>query len=211
MSELDKALADIVDIRSRLAADTLFRGFGPLVIALTGGLAIGMAFLQSTWSQTFAGDNETYLLWWTATALVCAGMIGSEMISRTYREHGGLADAMLIGAIENFIPAGLSGAAIGVVILQFAPNASWLLPGLWQVLVALGLFSAARNLPRSIKLVAGWYLVSGICVLIIAAKYFAQPGDVLSTWLMGFPFAIGQLSMAVVLKLSTVEDSDAKA
>ena len=38
MSDIDKALSDIVEIRSRIAAGTAFRGYGPLAIAVTGGI-----------------------------------------------------------------------------------------------------------------------------------------------------------------------------
>ncbi len=49
MRDLDKALADIIAIRSQLAAGTAFRGYGPAAIATTGGLALLTALLQSIW------------------------------------------------------------------------------------------------------------------------------------------------------------------
>ncbi len=199
MSEFDRALADIVNIRSRLAASALFQGFGPVVIATTGGLGAGTAALQSLWPATFAASREGFFFWWIAVAIVCAGLIGAEMIARSRRIHGGLADAMLINAAEQFLPAGLAGAAIAAVMFRFAPDTLWMLPGLWQILVALGLFSAVRSLPRAINVVGAWYLVAGVTVLMIAAHDHSRPDNMLSPWLMGLPFAVGQLLMAVVL------------
>ena len=40
MRDLDKALADIIAIRSQLAAGTAFRGYGPATIAATSGVAL---------------------------------------------------------------------------------------------------------------------------------------------------------------------------
>ena len=40
MRDLDKALDDILAIRSQLAAGTAFRGYGPATIATTGGIAL---------------------------------------------------------------------------------------------------------------------------------------------------------------------------
>ena len=46
MKDIDRALADISDMRSQLAAGTMFRGFGPAVMALSGGLAALAAICQ---------------------------------------------------------------------------------------------------------------------------------------------------------------------
>ena len=46
MRDLDKALADIIAIRSQLAAGTAFRGYGPATIAATSGVALVTAILQ---------------------------------------------------------------------------------------------------------------------------------------------------------------------
>ena len=40
MRDLDKALADIIAIRSQIAAGTAFRGYGPATVAATGGVAL---------------------------------------------------------------------------------------------------------------------------------------------------------------------------
>ena len=204
MSELDKALTDIVNIRSRLAASAMFQGFGPVVIATTGGLALAMAALQSAWPELFAADLMAYLKYWIATAVVSAGLIGLEMYNRSHRIHGGLADAMIVNAVENFLPAGIAGAVITAVIMQFAPDAMWILPGLWQVLIALGIFAAVRSLPRAINLAGGWYLLSGTVVLILAAEGRGIPQR-LDPWMMGLPFAIGQFLMAAILWQASLE------
>jgi len=40
MRDLEKALADISEIRSQMARGTEFRGYGPATLAATGGLAL---------------------------------------------------------------------------------------------------------------------------------------------------------------------------
>ena len=90
MGDLDKALADLGDIRSRLAAGDMFCGFGPAVIAMTGGLALAMGLAQSMWPDVFAVDDRTFLLCWIIVAIVSIGLVGTEMIARTRRLHGGM-------------------------------------------------------------------------------------------------------------------------
>lgn len=197
MTELDKALADIGDIRSRMAVGTTFQGFGPAVIASTGLLALILGTLQQQLPGIFANNNKTYLLVWIALACLCALLIGTEMVARSRRIHGGLADAMLANAVEQFLPAAVGGIMLTVVVFRFQPDLLWLLPGLWQLLLSVGLFASARNLVRGVKLVAGWYFVSAFVVLVMS-----MDATILSPWLMTVPFLVGQIFMAIVLALS---------
>jgi hypothetical protein len=116
------------------------------------------------------------------------------MIARTRRHHAGLADAMLMNAVEQALPAGVAGAAIALVLVQFAPETLWVLPGLWQILVGLGIFASVRSLPRAVGLAGAWYVAAGVFVLALSSQTQA-----LSPWTMGVPFAVGQLLLAVIL------------
>lgn len=200
MKDLDKALSDIADIRGQLVAGAVFQGFGPGVIAATGVFAIALAGLQTLWPEQFAPSEHSIIVMWIATAFLAATLIGIEMFARSRRHHGGMADAMLVNAIELFLPAGFAGAAIGGVMIKFSPDNLWLLPGLWQVLVALGLFSAAKSLPKQISLVGAWYFLAGIGTLIITSL-----SEALNPWMMGAPFAIGQFLMAAILYFASEE------
>jgi len=207
MRDLHRALADISDIRSTLAAGTMFRGFGPAVVAITGGLAFATAAAQSIWPQVFAPDALTLLDCWVATAVLAAALLGVETYAGSRRYHGGLSNQMMFNALERFLPAGFAGAAIAAVFAQFAPEALWMLPGLWQMLLALGIFAALPLLPRAMGLAGGWYFVTGFTVLIIASA-----DKSLSPWMMGVPFTMGQLLVATILHFACgdpgVEDED---
>ena len=197
MPDLDKALADIGSIRQQLAAGTMFRGFGPAVIAVTGVLALVTAVAQSIWLDDPTSQPLPFFASWLVASAASAALIGAEMIARTRRHHSGLADAMILNAIEQFLPAGAAGVAIGVVLFEFAPGSLWMLPGLWQILVSLGLFAAVRSLPRAVALAAAWYFVAGVGVLMLSSQTQA-----LSPWAMGIPFAVGQLLLAAILHIA---------
>ena len=192
MSDLDKALADIVEIKSRLAQSSEFLGLGPAALASSGILAFAVAALQSVLPGS--ADPMAYIAGWVLTAIVAVALIGAEMLRRAQRHHAGLADQMIREAVLNFVPAGVAGAALLAFFARFAPEQLWLVPGLWLILVSLGIFAAARSLPRAIALAGAWYLLSGFTVLLFAA------GDhSLSPWHMGLPFAIGQLLVAGIV------------
>lgn len=194
MTELDKALADILVIRSHIAAGTAFRGYGPAAIMATGGLALVTAAVQALWLNDPTGQPLAFLAGWVAAAVLAVVIIGVEMFGRSRRLHSGLADAMIYNAIEQFLPAGVAGALLTAVLVRFAPDALWMLPGLWQILVSIGIFASVRLLPRAVTLAGVWYLVAGLAVLALASGDHA-----LSPWLMGVPFAIGQFLMATIL------------
>ena len=207
MQDLRKALADIGSIRQQLAAGTMFRGFGPAVVAITGLLAAATATAQSLWLGDPAHQPLLFLAEWAATAVVGAALIGAEMIARTRRHHAGLADAMLHNAVEQSLPAGIAGAAIGIVLVAFAPETLWMLPGLWQVFLGLGIFASVRSLPRAVALAGAWYVAAGVFVLALSSQTQA-----LSPWTMGLPFVVGQLMLAAILHIAfgAVDDEDTR-
>ncbi|SEP96507.1 hypothetical protein SAMN05216548_10260 [Faunimonas pinastri] len=200
MRDLDKALADIVEIRSQLAYSTAFQGFGPTALGATSVLALVTASVQSFWMPDPNAAPLLYFTGWIVTALVCVAIIGAEMLARTRRRHSGLADAMIVNAVQQFVPAGVAGAFLALVVLRFAPEPAWMLPGIWQVLVSLGIFASARTLPRAVTLGGAWYFVAGFAVLMICGG-----SHTVSPWAMGIPFAGGQLLLAAILYFSSGE------
>jgi hypothetical protein len=77
-----------------------------------------------------------------------------------------------------------------------------MLPGLWQVIYSLGVFSTCRFLPRPMIVAGVWYLLTGLICLAL--------GDFrsLAPWTMGVAFGGGQLLVAGILFLATPENED---
>jgi hypothetical protein len=198
--DLDKALADIIAIRSQLAAGTAFAGYGPAAIFATSGVALLTAVLQYLFLDDPTHHPLTFLFGWASAALLSAVMIISEMVARSRRHHSGLADAMIHQAVEQFLPSAVAGVLLAFVLWKFAPESLWLLPGLWQVLVSIGVFASVRTLPRTVALGGAWYFIAGFVVLVLASQNHA-----LSPWTMGLPFVIGQSLMATILYFASGE------
>jgi hypothetical protein len=201
MGDLEKALADISAIRSQIAASAGFHGYGPAALAATGGLALITAAAQAALLEEASSSPIPFLAVWAAAAVLAVAIIFVEMLGRSRRHHSGLSDAMIYNAIEQFLPAGAAGALLALVFIKFATEALWMLPGLWQILVSLGIFASARSLPRSITMVGAWYFIAGLTVLMLASESHA-----LSPWVMGVPFAIGQFLMALIVHLAAGEN-----
>jgi hypothetical protein len=197
MKDLERALADITAIRSQLARGTQFRGYGPVTVAATGVLALTAAVLQAFYLPDPAVTPLGYLALWSGMGALAVIITGAEMIARSRREHGGLADEMLYTAVEQYIPAGVAGTLLTVVLYRYAEGALPLLPGLWQIIFSLGVFASCRALPRGMFAVGIWYLTAGLASLALAN---AAPFSPLA---MAIPFGIGQFMMAFVLYRAT--------
>jgi hypothetical protein len=194
MQDLNKALADITAIRSQIARGAEFRGYGPLTMAATGVLAILASLLQALWLPEPTADIPAYLTLWIATAGISVVLISTEMVARTRRIHSILADEMIQAATEQFMPAGVAGALLTVVLYRYAPESLWMLPGLWQIVFSLGLFASCRSLPRGTFAAAVWYLAAGL-----GSLAFANGSHALSPYAMGVPYGIGQILIALAL------------
>jgi hypothetical protein len=155
--------------------------------------------LQALFLPDPAASPLGYLALWVGMAAIAVALTGGEMVARTRRIHGGFADDMLYAAVEQFIPAGVAGTLLTVVLYRFAPQSLWMLPGLWQLVFSLGVFASCRSLPRGMFAVGVWYLVAGLATLALSAS---APFSALA---MALPFGIGQLLMAFVIYRATGE------
>jgi len=202
MTDLHKALDDISNIRRQMAHSTQFRGYGPATLAATGVIAFLAALSQSIWLPDPANHIRAYLSIWFSTAVLSAALTGVQMYTRTRRIHSGLSDEMIRMAVEQFLPAVGAGLLITIVLVRFVPAASWMLPGLWQVIFSLGIFSSCRFLPRLMIAAGGWYLITGLVCIALGDSRALAP------WTMGLAYGAGQLLVAGILLVATPEGAD---
>jgi hypothetical protein len=192
MKELQEALSQIHSIRTQVASGTEFRGYGPASIAVSGLIALAVAAVQTRWVKP---DLTAWVAVWAGTAAVSALLTGIETLWRARREHMGFAREMIQSAVAQFLPAVMVGFLLTAVLMRVAPQDCWMLPGLWQLIFSLGVFASCRFLPRPMFAVGVWYLAAGLLCLALAGATRA-----LSPWMMGIPFGVGQLLVALVLQ-----------
>ena len=202
MDDLNKALGDISSIRKQLARNTEFRGYGPATLAATGVFALLAAAAQAIWLPNPAKAISSYLAIWITTGVVSAALIATQMLARTRRIHSGMADEMIRMAVEQFLPSAGAGTLMTIVLVRFVPGALWMLPGLWQVIFSLGVFSSCRFLPRPMIAAGLWYLLTGLVCIGLADN------RALSPWAMGVPYGAGQLLVAAILLINSREGED---
>ena len=202
MTELNQALTDISSIRRQMARTVEFRGYGPATLATTAALAVVAAFAQIYLVPDPARHPIEYLVVWLATAVVSGALIAIQTSTRTRRMHSGMANEMILQAVEQFLPAAAAGAMLTWVLVRYVPYAVWMLPGLWQIIFALGVFSSCRFLPRPMVVAGSWYLLTGLISIAIGDERAMSP------WTMGIAFGAGQLLVAAILLATAKEAAD---
>ncbi|MGA7540250.1 MAG: hypothetical protein WBW93_15955 [Steroidobacteraceae bacterium] len=195
MPDVRRALAEIQSIRGYATRSVEFRGYGPLTLALTGILALAVAAVQQLWRIDPWHDFLRFLGLWVGAAGASLTLIAVETLARARRLHSALATQMLHSAVEQFLPAIVTGILLTAVLMRAAPASLWMLPGLWQLLFSLGVFASRRFLPRGTFWVGVWYLATGTTCLALGGGDWA-----FSPWEMGIPFGVGHLLVAGVLQ-----------
>jgi hypothetical protein len=195
MRDLERALTDIQAVRSQIARGTEFRGYGPVAFAATGLLALAAASIQAIFIDDPTFDTGLYLALWIATASLSTLIIAIDVLTRSRRVHSGLANEMVQTAAEHLLPSLVAGALLTFVVARFVPQSVWMLPGLWQIILSLGIFASCRLLPAPFMAAGVWYLGAGLFCLALT-----NDANALSPWMMGLPFGVGQLFAAILVR-----------
>jgi hypothetical protein len=192
--DLTQALSQISEIHRTMARTQVFRGYRAATTAFTGVIAFAAAAMQSSIAPNPTVSPKRYIILWTAVAVISMILFGFQMVLRCRRLGSSLHNERTLEAIEKFVPSLAAGGLLTLVLLRFAYEVCWMLPGLWAIVFSLGMFASRTLLPRGITIAAGYYLVSGLAALAIAEDKHAY-----SPWAMGLTFGVGQLLSAVVL------------
>ncbi len=192
--DLNEALTQVAEIRRQMARAEVFRGYRSVPVAFSGLLAAAAGVYQAGRIGDPTDQLGPYLALWLGAAVIGAMGAGLEMTVRAWRAPLPWARRVTWLAVEQFLPSMAAGGLLTFVLVRTAPESAWMLPGLWQILFALGVFASFRLLPRATFGVGVFYLATGLACLAWAKGPWA-----LSPWVMGLPFATGQFLAAGIL------------
>jgi hypothetical protein len=167
-NDLNDALTQISAIEASSRGRRSSGATGPGTVAATALLAAAPPSRRASSSPSPMQHLVPYLVLWTCTATLCVALVAADMVARTRAVHGEQAHDMLLVALEQFVPAGVAGGLLTLILHTVAPDAAWLLPSIWQLFLALGVFASCRFLPPAMFWVGSWYLVSGLGTLVYA-------------------------------------------
>ncbi len=197
--DLRDAMTQISEIRQRMVRSQVFRGYRSATVALMGVLALVAAAFQDRCIPR--GHVFAFVTYWSIIAAMCMIASGVELLVRYHRTGSSLQRNLTVLAITQFLPAILAGAGIAGILMRMAPQAAWMLPGLWAILLAMGIFASRHVLSQAMAWPAAYHLLAGLVCLSLGDGAYA-----LHPWQMGLAFGPGELLTAAFLRWTVEND-----
>ena len=198
--QLRQAMADLAEVRGRLATVQRFDGYSAWAAIASGAVAIFAGAVQYALipHPTLAAERRTYLLLWLSCLAVALALNYGAILVWRARQRGHQADAQMRTVGMSILPAIAAG---GVITLALVTRGLFdLLPGMWCATYALGLFSSRAMVPRNVAFVAVAFGAFATILLLF-------PGiDPLSWWVIPFAFGGGQIAIGILVRAEVFRD-----
>ena len=191
--EVRQALADLAEVRGRLATVQRFDGYSGTAAIASGLVAIIAGLVQALVAPQPHGAHEirAYLTIW----LICLGFALAinygAILAWLARNPGPQAAVQFRTVGMSIVPAVAAGGVITLALL--IRGLDTLLPGMWCTSYALGLFASRSLVPRDVVFVAVGFGA-------IATALFLTPGiQPLAWWIMPLAFGGGQIAIGTMV------------
>ena len=196
---IDEALKQVDAMSAITQRATTYRGLRSSTIAATGVIGLGAAVAQPFLVGSNPGGSvfwAEHLLveLWVVVAMASLAVIIGDMIVRYYEDPTARARRLTLTVLGRLSPSIIVGGGLTFVFAETARESIWMLPGLWAILLGLGVYSASTCLPKELHVVGLWYIVCGfIALIILPHSAFFPPiamaipfggGQILTAWLI---------------------------
>ena len=196
--EVERALADLVEVRDRLASVQRFRGYSSRVAALMGVISLvgGAAQAAIVPHPSAIADVRPYLTIWLSCLAAALALYYGNLFTWYARNNGRHARYQSRTVSLSILPALALGAVLSLAVyLQGVPA---MLPGIWYACYGLGLFASRTLLPKGAMYAAAMFGLIGSALLLMPNQWLAM-----TWWVMAAGFAIGQFWIARLIALET--------
>lgn len=191
--DVTRAIADLDEVRSRLASVQRFRGLsGPAALASgVAALAAGGVQLAVVPAPHGIGDAGLYVTIWIACLAFALAVNYGAVAVWLARNWSSRTRTELQTAAIAVTPSIVGGGAVTAALLMRGEIG--LLPGMWALCYGLGLLAARSMLPRGTVSIALSFAALGSTLL------FAPGTNALAWWVMPLTFGIGQSAIGVLI------------
>ncbi len=192
--EVERALADLAEVRDRLASVQEFRGYSGIAAAASGGIALVAGLVQALVAPApnSAVDLQRYLAIWFF-CLAAALIINYGALVFWYFHSAGRQQRRQTRTVGIAI---LPALALGAVLTSamMSKGIYGLLPGIWYASYGIGLFASRAMLPKGVIAVATLFGLAG--ALLILSPDAILP---LRWWVMPLGFGLAQIAIGYLL------------
>jgi hypothetical protein len=191
--DVTRALADLDEVRSRIASVQRVRGLSGAAALGSGIGALGSGLVQLAVvpHPSNAEDGARYVAIWIACLAFALAINYGAIAVWLIRHWSARSQAELRTVGMTILPAIIAGGAFTAALLSRGEIG--LLPGIWCTCYALGLLASRSMAPRGFVPVALGFAATGIALL------FAPATNALAWWVMPLTFGLGQLVIAALI------------
>jgi hypothetical protein len=192
--DVTRAIADLDEVRTRLAAVQRFRGLSGPAAAVSGAAALGAGILQLALvpHPSTAADGSRYVAIWIACLTFALAVNYGALGVWLARNWSSRTRTELRTAAVAIFPSVVAGGAFTAALLSRGEIG--MLPGTWALCYALGLLGSRTMLPRGTATIAFAFAAVG------AALLFAAGTNALVWWVMPLTFGFGQIAIGVLIE-----------
>jgi len=191
--DVTRAIADLDEVRSRLASVQRFRGLSGSAALASGVAALGSGMVQLALvpAPRTADDVARYVAIWIACLAFALALNYGAVAVWLAKNWSFRARTELQTAAVAIVPSVVAGGAFTAALL--ARGEIGLLPGTWALCYGLGLLAARSMLPRRVVAVALGFAAIGSTLL------FASGTNALVWWVMPLMFGLGQTVIGILI------------
>jgi hypothetical protein len=197
-----RAIEQLDAIHAHLARTEVYRGYRSIPVGLTGAAAVLAAIFQP---HAAADGGRRFVAYWVAVAALNILGAGVAILWNHFTRSSVRDRRRTVQVVGHFIPPMVVGLVVTLAVVLTSPATIPLLPGLWALIFALGLFASRPHLPHAIGWIAVFYVAAGARLLTMAPS-----GASLEPWAMGGTFACGQVLTALALYWNLERQADAE-
>jgi hypothetical protein len=194
VTELERALSDIAEVRERLAMAQRFKGYSGVAAAVSGVFAVIAGLAQRAIVPVPSSTHEEHLyfaIWFGCAA--CAAMVNYGAIVNWFWSDASVRDRWQTRTVGlAILPALLLGAGLSFTLL--AHGEIGVLPGVWYGCYGVGLFASRTMLPNRVLPISAAFLLIGVTLL------FAPHSLALAWWVLPVGFGIGQIVIGALVR-----------
>jgi hypothetical protein len=204
--DVTRAIADLDEVRTRLASVQRFRGLSGQAALASGLGALGSGAVQLLVVPAPRGPDDAarYVAIWIACLAFALALNYGAVAMWLARHWSSRTRTELRTAALSILPSVAAGGAFTAALL--ARGEVGLLPGTWALCYGLGLLSARSMLPRGVAAIALGFAAAGVALL------FAAGTNALTWWVMPLTFGIGQVAIGIsILRDEAAHGAEAAA
>ena len=205
MTDVTRALAQLDDIHAQMARAHVYRGWRSAPVAMSGVVGLAAAALF----PTLVGDARSHsarvwVVYWLGIALGALLVGSAHLLWRHLHEESAAERRHTQLVAAQFLPALSAGLVLTIALMLVDPRLTYALPGVWALLFGVGVASARPVLVRGSGVVAAYYALTGVVLLVLfaARPLTARAAPTTFTflsWAVGVTFFGGQSLAAAIL------------